>query len=72
MEMLEQVLCEHCDKPITDNPLVVGNVRGDDRYATEIDDMVQFFHQSAVECANAKPLRPTRSDAHRVFGVRLG
>ena len=72
MEKLEQVLCDHCNKPVTDNPLVVLSVRSKKRNATEIDEFTQFFHQSAMECANAMSKREHELHNVRLTGVRVG
>ena len=69
---MDKVLCEHCNKPITSNPLIVHGRRNPTRKSSKVvDDFDQFFHQSAYDCANAEPERVF--ELHRArAGVKIG
>jgi hypothetical protein len=63
-----KVLCMACDRPIVTEPLVVPVPARGNRPAKQ-----HMFHQTARECADAKPSNNviyTRHEKHR--GVKIG
>ena len=69
MSLLDEyrVMCMSCNKPITENPLVVPVPARGNRPATE-----HLFHNSAIECAYAPEVNYILLRREKYRGMQVG